>query len=243
MSPALDRSGRDCTLWPCDSEGRPGHARKRPIAMKHDMAPAGPASRPGPRGDAGAIVLFGTIAALYFAREIFIPFAFALVLTFLLTPVAALLQRLHTGRVVSVLATVLVAVVAAGGIGWIIASQLVDVANQLPQYRENIHAKIRSISFPGHGAGRPGRQKRAGGCAGTHQPGRANPALASTRSESEAVQGAARALVSRSRSHRHARHQRMDGASRSGHARSWRRWDGRDLSSSLRSSCCSREKT
>jgi predicted PurR-regulated permease PerM len=95
--------------------------------------------------------VFGTIAALYFAREIFIPFAFALVLTFLLTPVAALLQRWHTGRVVSVLATVLVAVAAAGGIGWIIASQLVDVANQLPQYRENIHAKIAAFHLPATG--------------------------------------------------------------------------------------------
>jgi len=119
-----------------------------PRQMKHDMAPAGLASRPGLRGDAGAIVLFGTIAALYFAREIFIPFAFALILTFLLTPVAALLQRRHTGRVVSVLGTVLVAIVAAGGIGWIIANQLVDVANQLPLYRQNIHAKIEAFHFP-----------------------------------------------------------------------------------------------
>ena len=119
--------------------------------MKHDMAPAVVSSRHGPRGEAGAIVLFGTIAALYFAREIFIPLAFALVLTFLLTPVAALLQRLHTGRVVSVLATVLVALAAAGGIGWIIANQLVDVANQLPQYRENIHAKIEAFHLPATG--------------------------------------------------------------------------------------------
>ena len=119
--------------------------------MKHDMVPVGIASRPGPRGDAGAIVLFGTIAALYFARDIFIPFAFALILTFLLTPVAAFLQRLRVGRVVSVLATVLVAVAAAGGIGWIITSQLVDVANQLPQYRENIHAKIQAFHFTATG--------------------------------------------------------------------------------------------
>ena len=119
--------------------------------MKHDMPPAGPSSRPGIRGDAGAIVLFGTIAALYFAREILIPLAFALILTFLLTPVAALLQKRYTGRVVSVLATVVVAVVVAAGIGWIIASQLVDVANQLPQYRENIHAKIEAFHFPATG--------------------------------------------------------------------------------------------
>jgi len=116
--------------------------------MKRAMAPAGLASRPGLRGDVGAIVLFGTIAALYFAREIFIPFAFALILTFLLTPVAALLQRRHAGRVASVLATVLIAVAVAGGIGWIIANQLVDVANQLPLYRQNIHAKIEAFHFP-----------------------------------------------------------------------------------------------
>ena len=119
-----------------------------PRQAKHDMPAAGPGSRPGLRGDAGAIVLFGTIAALYFAREIFIPFAFALILTFLLTPVAALLQRRHIGRVASVLATVLVAVAVAGGIGWIIANQLVDVANELPLYRQNIHAKIAAFHFP-----------------------------------------------------------------------------------------------
>ncbi|MGA2722322.1 MAG: AI-2E family transporter [Bryobacteraceae bacterium] len=112
------------------------------------MAPEGLASRPGLRGDAGAIILFGTIAALYFAREIFIPLAFALILTFLLTPVAALLQRRHAGRVASVLATVLVAVLVAGGIGWIIANQLVDMANELPLYRQNIHAKIEAFHFP-----------------------------------------------------------------------------------------------
>lgn len=49
-------------------------------------------------GRRGAIVVFGTIAALYLAREIFIPFAFALNLTFLFTPVAALLQRAHAGH-------------------------------------------------------------------------------------------------------------------------------------------------
>jgi len=85
---------------------------------------------------------------LYFAREILIPFAFALILTFLLTPVVALLQRLHLGRVVSVLTTVVVVIAMVGGIGWIIANQLVDVANQLPLYRENIQAKIAAFHSP-----------------------------------------------------------------------------------------------
>jgi predicted PurR-regulated permease PerM len=108
----------------------------------------GPATRAKLRGNAGPIALFGTIAALYFARQIFIPFAFALILTFLLTPVVALLQRLRTGRVVSVFITGLVSIALACGIGWIIANQLVDVANQLPLYRQNIHAKIEAFHIP-----------------------------------------------------------------------------------------------
>jgi predicted PurR-regulated permease PerM len=116
--------------------------------MKYDLPPAGLTTPQKLRGEAGAVVLFGTIAALYFAREILIPFAFALTLTFLLTPVVALLQRLHIGRVVSVLTTVLVAIALGGGIAWIIANQLVDVADQLPLYRQNIHAKIKAFHLP-----------------------------------------------------------------------------------------------
>jgi predicted PurR-regulated permease PerM len=92
--------------------------------------------------------VFGTIAALYFAREILIPFAFALILTFLLTPVVTFLQRLRAGRVVSVLTTLLLSIAVLGGIGWIIATQFVDVANELPLYRQNIHAKIAAFHVP-----------------------------------------------------------------------------------------------
>jgi hypothetical protein len=49
-----------------------------PRQTKHDMPPAGPGSQPGLRGDTGVIVLFGTIAARYLAREVFIPSAFLL---------------------------------------------------------------------------------------------------------------------------------------------------------------------
>jgi len=119
--------------------------------MKHDPPPAGPVASPRLRCDAGAIVLIGTVAALYFAREILIPFAFALTLTFLLTPAVALLQRLHAGRVVSVVTTIAVSVTVAGGISWIIATQLVDVANQIPLYSENIRARVEAFHLPATG--------------------------------------------------------------------------------------------
>jgi predicted PurR-regulated permease PerM len=116
--------------------------------MKHDLLSTGLATRPKLPGGGGVLVVLGTIAALYFAREILIPFAFALTLTFLLTPVVALLERLHAGRVVSVLMAVLASIAVLGGIGWIIANQLVDVANQLPLYRQNIQAKIAAFHIP-----------------------------------------------------------------------------------------------
>jgi len=119
--------------------------------MKHDLPPAGPSAPARLRGDAGAIVLIGTVAALYFAREILIPFAFALTLTFLLTPVVVRLQKLRAGRVVSVLTAVVLSVVVASGISWIIATQLVDVANQIPLYSQNIRARIGAFHLPATG--------------------------------------------------------------------------------------------
>ncbi|MGA2194785.1 MAG: AI-2E family transporter [Bryobacteraceae bacterium] len=97
------------------------------------------------------VMLFGTIAALYFAREILIPLAFALILTFVLSPVVALLERSRIGRVPSVAVTVLVTIAAAGCVGGIIAIQLVDVAKELPRYEQNIDAKMGALRIPTKG--------------------------------------------------------------------------------------------
>src|ERR1041385_7085950 len=129
---------------------RSGHRRApRSAISMNQSAPPTAIATPSPfRGHAAAIVLFGTIAALYFTRDILVPFAFALTLTFLLSPAVALLQKLHMGRVASVLLTVLASMAIAGGIGWVIANQLVDVANQLPFYRQNIHDKVQAFHIP-----------------------------------------------------------------------------------------------
>lgn len=98
------------------------------------------------------VLVLGILTALYFTREILIPLAFALTLTFLMTPVVNLLERLRLGRVLSVILTVLSSMAAAGCIAWIITSQLVDVVNQLPRYRQNIHTKIQTLHNPGKGS-------------------------------------------------------------------------------------------
>ncbi len=109
--------------------------------------------RRGPaHSNTGTVVLvFAIVAALYFARDILIPLAFALTLTFLLTPPVTFLEKLRMGRVLPVLVTLLVTVAAAGWITWTIANQLVDVASQLPTYRQNIHVKIDALRNRGNG--------------------------------------------------------------------------------------------
>jgi len=96
-------------------------------------------------------MLFGTIASLYFAREILIPLAFAFILTFVLSPVVALLQRSRIGRAPSVAVTVLVTMAVTACVGWIIAIQLVNVAEELPKYAQNIHTKMEALRIPTKG--------------------------------------------------------------------------------------------
>lgn len=108
--------------------------------------------RPLPNSNQWAmIMLVGTVASLYFAREILIPLAFAVILAFVLTPVVALLQRSRIGRAPSVAVAVLLTMAAAGGVAWIIAIQLVEVAEALPGYRQNIRAKMEALRIPTKG--------------------------------------------------------------------------------------------
>jgi predicted PurR-regulated permease PerM len=121
------------------------HSASVPVAI-------GASNRHLPSSNNWAMVtLFGTIAVLYFARQILIPLAFALILTFVLTPVVALLERSRIGRIPSVAVTVLVMMAAAGCIAGIIAIQLVNVAQELPRYRQNIQAKMQALRIPTKG--------------------------------------------------------------------------------------------
>lgn len=86
------------------------------------------------------------IAALYFAKEILLPFALAVLLSFLLTPLANRLERWGLRRIPSVLLVVGMTFVLLGGIGWIVTSQLVELSRELPNYKDNILAKVRTVA-------------------------------------------------------------------------------------------------
>jgi predicted PurR-regulated permease PerM len=92
------------------------------------------------------------ILTLYFARDLLAPVAFALVLNFLLSPAIALLERWHLSRALSVVLVILIFFSGLGVTGWVVARQLVHVAELLPDYRDNIQAKLDSLHTPLGGA-------------------------------------------------------------------------------------------
>ncbi len=90
------------------------------------------------------------ILALYFGRGLLVPLALSALLTFMLAPLVTLLQR-WLGRVGAVLLVVVMMFAATGGVGWVLTRQAIDLADQLPGYKVNIQAKLRSIRVPSHG--------------------------------------------------------------------------------------------
>ena len=98
-----------------------------------------------PSGATTAIVAAAVIAALYFGREVLLPLALAILLSFVLAPLVIQLRRFHMGRVPSVLIAVLTAVVLFVGITAVIGNQLTQIAGNLPQYQSTIREKIHAM--------------------------------------------------------------------------------------------------
>jgi predicted PurR-regulated permease PerM len=91
-----------------------------------------------------ALVLL-TIAALYFGKEIFLPFALAVLLSFMLARPVDWLRRIRVPRAAAVLIVVASAVVLVGGLSVFVGSQVVNLAENLPSYQRTMQEKIRSF--------------------------------------------------------------------------------------------------
>ena len=85
------------------------------------------------------------IAALYFGREIFVPIALAILLSFVLGPSVGLLQKARVPRALAVVSVVFLAFSVIFGLGTLIANQLSQLAGDLPVYQSTMQAKIKSV--------------------------------------------------------------------------------------------------
>ena len=85
------------------------------------------------------------VAALYFGRQVFIPLALAVVLSFLFTPFVSVLERIRFRRVPAVLTVMVLAFALIGTVSWAVATQLVEIMRDLPDYKANLDTKIQSL--------------------------------------------------------------------------------------------------
>ena len=93
-----------------------------------------------------------SLAALYFAKEVLVPLSLAALFAFLLTPAVRWLERWRVPRQAAVLLVLLFTVCLVAVPGWIATNQLIDVLNQLPNYKDNIHNKFESLRSPQKGS-------------------------------------------------------------------------------------------
>lgn len=91
------------------------------------------------------IIAIITIGVLYLARDVLIPLAIALLLTFLLAPAVQRLQQLGLPRAPAVMITAILSFALIGVIVWLIVAQTFGLASSLPEYRNNIQTKIVSV--------------------------------------------------------------------------------------------------
>ena len=89
----------------------------------------------------GAVI----IAVLYFGREIFIPIAIAVLLSFVLGPLVNLLRRINLGRLLAVGIAVTTTLGIVAALTTLIGVQLADLAGDVPRYRTAIERKIEGL--------------------------------------------------------------------------------------------------
>lgn len=85
------------------------------------------------------------VAILYFAREILVPIAIAILLSFVLAPFVKLLRKIGLGKTLAVGVVVFTAFLVAVGLGAILARQISDLASEAPRYQLTVTHKIETV--------------------------------------------------------------------------------------------------
>ncbi|ACL56715.1 AI-2E family transporter [Methylobacterium nodulans] len=85
------------------------------------------------------------VAALYFGREILIPIAIAVLLSFVLWPLVGLLRRLPIGRTAAIGLAVVTCIGIVGLLAGVIGMQVADLGTGLPRYQRTIERKLENL--------------------------------------------------------------------------------------------------
>ena len=92
------------------------------------------------------------VAVLYLAKVLLLPLGFAIFFAFLLAPVVAFLERLRFPRPLAALVVILAFAGLLTATAWALFTQFVAIANDLPEYRDNLTQKMQALHSPNNSA-------------------------------------------------------------------------------------------
>ncbi|HEY2007544.1 MAG TPA: AI-2E family transporter [Rhizomicrobium sp.] len=92
-----------------------------------------------------AVIAGVVVSGIYFGRPVLMPLALAVLTSFALAPMVALLKRIKLGNVGSVAISLVVAVVIVSSLALFMGSQVAKLAADLPRYQTNLAQKIHSV--------------------------------------------------------------------------------------------------
>lgn len=102
---------------------------------------------------AGLLIAALLITGLYVGRDVLIPLAVAVLISFALSPLVSWLVRIGVQRVIAVIMVLLTVFLLLGGLGVLLGSQLRGLAQELPTYQETIREKVSNLSQQMRGPG------------------------------------------------------------------------------------------
>ncbi|SEN44519.1 Predicted PurR-regulated permease PerM [Sphingomonas gellani] len=129
-------------------------------------------SAPELRSLLGVVVGTLVVAALYFGREVLIPITLAVLLSFVLSPLVNLLQRLRLWRAPAVMLAILAALSVLGSVGVLIGSQAAALTDNAPQYARTVEQKVEGVR--GYALAKLSAVTSLGGA--SHRPAQVQPA-------------------------------------------------------------------
>jgi predicted PurR-regulated permease PerM len=95
------------------------------------------------------------VGIIYVAKPVLVPLALAILITFIFTPLVTRAQKLGLSRVPAVGLVVLLGLLAAGGIGWGVWTQVHHLYGDWPYLQSRFESKLQAVQ--GHGRGPLGK--------------------------------------------------------------------------------------
>src|ERR1700754_2458978 len=99
------------------------------------------------------LILIGVAVILRLGQEIFVPLALSLLLSFTLAPIVSFLRKRSVPRIPAVLLAVVSGFCAIAVFSIVVATQVANLAENIPTYQRNLVEKVHALAQAGAGNG------------------------------------------------------------------------------------------